>query len=79
MAQTQKISAGADPKSVLCLFFKQGHCSKGEKCKFSHDLSLENKAEKRSLYVDSRDTGLEEGRYLDAAPVLWHGPLKSVL
>ena len=59
VAQVQKVSAGADPKSVLCVFFKQGHCSKGEKCKFSHDLSLENKAEKRSVYVDSRD--LEEG------------------
>lgn len=59
VVQVQKVSAGADPKSVLCLFFKQGHCSKGDKCKFSHDLSLENKTEKRSLYVDSRD--LEEG------------------
>ena len=59
--QTQKISAGADPKSVLCLFFKQGACSKGDKCKFSHDLSLENKTEKRSMYVDSRDTELQEG------------------
>jgi len=60
--QTQKISAGADPKSVLCLFFKQGSCSKGDKCKFSHDMSLENKAEKRSMYVDSRDSeDLEAG------------------
>ena len=50
---------GADPKSVLCVFFKQGLCSKGNKCKFSHDLSLEGKAEKRSMYVDKRE--LEEG------------------
>ena len=55
----QKVSAGADPKSVLCLFFKQGLCKKGDKCKFSHDLTLEGKTEKRSMYVDSRD--LEEG------------------
>ena len=55
----QKVSAGADPKSVLCLFFKQGQCKKGDKCKFSHDLSLEGKSEKKSLYVDDRD--LEEG------------------
>ena len=55
----QKVSAGADPKSVLCLFFKQGQCKKGDKCKFSHDLSLEGKSEKRSMYVDKRD--LEEG------------------
>ena len=57
----QKVSAGADPKSVLCLFFKQGQCKKGDKCKFSHDLSMEGKSEKRSMYVDKRD--LEEGRY----------------
>ena len=55
----QKVSAGADPKSVLCLFFKQGQCKKGDKCKFSHDLTMEGKSEKRSLYVDKRD--LEEG------------------
>ena len=61
VAQVQKISAGADPKSVLCLFFKQGQCTKGDKCKFSHDLSLENKTEKRSIYIDSRDANLEEG------------------
>ena len=59
--QTQRISAGADPKSVLCLFFKQGQCTKGDKCKFSHDLSLEGKTEKRSMYVDKRDKELENG------------------
>ena len=52
----------ADPKSVLCVFFKQGQCMKGDRCKFSHDLSLERKTEKRNLYVDSRDT-LENGMY----------------
>ena len=56
-------SLDADPKSVLCVFFKQGQCMKGDKCKFSHDLSLERKAEKRNLYVDSRDVNLENGNY----------------
>lgn len=60
VASSQKLSAGADPKSVLCVFFKQGMCSKGDKCKFSHDLTLEGKAEKKSLYVDARD--LENGK-----------------
>lgn len=40
---------------MLCAFFKQGQCSKGERCKFSHDLALERKAEKRSVYCDMRD------------------------
>ncbi|KAG7283518.1 hypothetical protein CRUP_012578 [Coryphaenoides rupestris] len=56
----QKVSKGVDPKSVLCAFFKQGQCTKGDKCKFSHDLSLERKCEKRSLYVDERDDDLEK-------------------
>ncbi|CAF0752352.1 unnamed protein product [Adineta steineri] len=48
----QVIPAGTDPKSVLCMYFKQGSCTKGAKCKFSHDLAIERKAEKRSLYDD---------------------------
>ncbi|KAL0270599.1 UNVERIFIED_CONTAM: hypothetical protein PYX00_007954 [Menopon gallinae] len=52
---TQQIEKGTDPKSVLCTFFKQGQCSKGDRCKFSHDLSVERKVEKRSIYVDMRD------------------------
>lgn len=55
--QTQKIEKGADPKSIVCAFFKQGQCTKGDKCKFSHDLTIERKAEKRSLYCDMRDDG----------------------
>ncbi|CAH3113817.1 unnamed protein product [Porites lobata] len=51
----QKVSAGADPKSVVCAFFKQGQCSKGDKCKFSHNIALDRKGEKRSIYVDARD------------------------
>lgn len=51
----QTIGSKVDPKSVLCMFFKQGLCTKGDKCKFSHDLSVEAKAEKRSIYFDERD------------------------
>lgn len=51
----QKVEKGADPKSVLCAFFKQGNCGKGDKCKFSHDLAIERKAEKRDIYTDVRD------------------------
>nr|CAG4647348.1 EOG090X0C5B [Megafenestra aurita]SVE92616.1 EOG090X0C5B [Megafenestra aurita] len=51
----QKVEKGVDPKSILCAFFKQGTCGKGDRCKFSHDLEIERKAEKRSLYCDVRD------------------------
>lgn len=53
--QSQKIEKGTDPKSVVCAFFKAGHCGKGDRCKFSHDMAVERKVEKRSLYVDMRD------------------------
>lgn len=49
---------------MVCAFFKQGQCTKGDKCKFSHDLSLERKCEKRSVYIDARDEELEKGRLL---------------
>lgn len=63
--QTQKIEKGTDPKSVVCTFFKQGQCTKGDKCKFSHDLSIERKAEKRSLYCDMRDDDDKETDTMD--------------
>jgi len=53
----QQVAKGSDPKSILCAFFKQGTCGKGDKCKFSHDLTIERKAEKRSLYCDMRADG----------------------
>lgn len=56
---------GTDPKSVVCAFFKQGQCTKGDKCKFSHDLSVERKAEKRSLYCDMRDDDDKESDTMD--------------
>ncbi|KAF2856394.1 hypothetical protein T440DRAFT_413639 [Plenodomus tracheiphilus IPT5] len=58
--QIQKVPFGVDPKTVLCQFFKKGNCEKGKKCKFSHDLAIERKTEKRSLYTDSRDQEKEE-------------------
>jgi hypothetical protein len=53
--QIQKVPFGVDPKTILCQFFKKGHCDKGRKCKFSHDLDVERKQEKRSLYTDTRE------------------------
>ncbi|GAQ09878.1 translation machinery-associated protein 46 [Aspergillus lentulus] len=58
--QVQKVPFGVDPKTVLCVFYKQGNCEKGKKCKFSHDLNVERKAAKKDLYTDSRDAKTEE-------------------
>lgn len=51
----QKVPFGVDPKSVLCQAFKNGYCPKGNKCKFSHDLDIIRKTEKRDLYTDNRE------------------------
>lgn len=51
----QKVPKGTDPKSVLCAFFKAGQCTKGDKCKFSHDLNIGRKGEKRSMYDDGKE------------------------
>ncbi|KAG0001589.1 hypothetical protein BGZ79_004440 [Entomortierella chlamydospora] len=51
----QKVPFGVNPKTVLCAFFKAGTCTKGDKCKFSHDPNVERKTTKRDLYTDNRD------------------------
>ncbi|KAG0225723.1 hypothetical protein BGW42_004123 [Actinomortierella wolfii] len=51
----QKVPFGVNPKTILCAFFKQGTCQKGDKCKFSHDPNVERKTTKKDLYTDSRD------------------------
>ncbi|KAK5118223.1 hypothetical protein LTR85_008203 [Meristemomyces frigidus] len=64
----QKVPFGVDPKTVVCQFFKKGHCDKGKKCKFSHDLNVERRTEKKSLYTDTREgdeEGEEEGKKKD--------------
>jgi len=54
VAQT-KVPIGIDPKSVVCEFFKKGLCTKGDKCKYSHNFDQERKSEKIDLYTDRRD------------------------
>ncbi|KAK9463458.1 uncharacterized protein V1516DRAFT_619524 [Lipomyces oligophaga] len=54
--QTQKVPFGVDPKTVLCIFFKQGKCTKGAKCKFSHNLDVDRKTQKKDLYTDGRES-----------------------
>lgn len=55
----QKVEAGVNPKSVLCAFFKQGTCTKGDKCKFSHDMSLERKSATRNYYETEKEDKME--------------------
>ncbi|TFK36696.1 hypothetical protein BDQ12DRAFT_633557 [Crucibulum laeve] len=58
--QTQKVPFGVDPKTVLCAFYKAGHCEKGTKCKFSHDMNVGRKVEKKNLYEDNREEKLAD-------------------
>ncbi|KAK0512319.1 hypothetical protein JMJ35_005447 [Cladonia borealis] len=62
--QVQKVPFGVDPKTVVCIFYKQGNCEKGKKCKFSHDLAVERKGEKKNLYQDTRE-GDDEAKKKD--------------
>ncbi|PQE30919.1 Translation machinery-associated 46 protein [Rutstroemia sp. NJR-2017a WRK4] len=58
--QVQKVPFGVDPKTVLCQFYKKGHCEKGRKCKFSHDLNVERKTTKIDLAQDPRELEAEK-------------------
>ena len=51
----QKVPFGVDPKTVMCGYFKAGQCTKGDKCKFSHDPNIERKSAKINLYSDARE------------------------
>ncbi|XP_021888661.1 zinc finger CCCH domain-containing protein 11 [Carica papaya] len=54
-----KVPVGVDPKSIVCEFYKAGQCTKGFKCKFSHDLNVQRKGEKIDIYSDKRDQDKE--------------------
>lgn len=60
--QVQKVPFGVDPKTVVCIFYKKGNCEKGKKCKFSHDLEIERKTEKKNVYQDTRTEDEEKKR-----------------
>lgn len=51
----QKAPFGTDPKTIVCINFKNGHCKNGARCKFSHDSNAGRKVEKKDLYTDTRD------------------------
>jgi hypothetical protein len=56
----QKVPFGVDPKTLVCQFFKLGQCTRGNKCKFSHDLNIERKSQKIDLYTDARQEEKEK-------------------
>lgn len=58
---TQKVPFGVDPKTVLCAYFKEGQCTKGTRCKFSHNLEADRKTQKKDLYTDAREQEKEQG------------------
>ena len=68
------VPEGTDKKTILCEFFKHGCCAKSaEKCAFSHDLAINEKLAKRSLFenVDSIDEW--DQRKLEAVIKKKHG------
>lgn len=62
----QKAPFGVDPKTIVCINFKNGHCERGHKCKFAHDLMAGRKVEKKDIYTDTRDEkgDKKDGRYI---------------
>ncbi|KAB5582486.1 hypothetical protein GE09DRAFT_948542 [Coniochaeta sp. 2T2.1] len=78
-AQIQKVPFGVDPKTVVCIFYKKGNCEKGKKCKFSHDLEMERRTEKRSLYTDTRTEEEEEKKKVETSADWDEEKLKSVV
>ncbi|KDN43949.1 hypothetical protein K437DRAFT_236836 [Tilletiaria anomala UBC 951] len=55
-----KVPFGVDPKTITCEFWRAGKCDKDRKCKFAHSLDANRKAQKKDLYVDTREQEREE-------------------
>ena len=37
---------------MVCEYYRQGRCTKGHKCKYSHDLNVERKGGKIDLFTE---------------------------
>lgn len=53
--QMTEDGGAVDYKKTLCGYFKAGVCEKGKRCKYSHDMTLEDQKQSNiDYYVDPR-------------------------
>jgi len=55
----QVAPVGVNPKTILCIYFKKGHCQAGDNCKFAHDFEVEHKAQTKDMYTDTRELNID--------------------
>ena len=69
VVDNKKQEPGVDPKTILCQFFMQGTCKKGNKCRYSHDKTVLRKVNKIDMYTDVR----KDGSFFPSSVFsLWH-------
>ena len=78
-AMDQTVKAGVDPKMVLCAMFKIGNCNKGARCKFSHDLTIGRRVEKKDLYSEKEEDTMDQWDEEKLRSVIFskHGNLRT--
>uniref|UniRef100_A0A7S0Z840 Uncharacterized protein n=1 Tax=Ostreococcus mediterraneus TaxID=1486918 RepID=A0A7S0Z840_9CHLO len=71
---------GVDPKTILCEFFKHGCCAKtADKCKYSHQLDIAAREQKRSVFELPDEDSIEmwDQKKLEAVIARKHGAEKN--
>jgi ATP-binding cassette subfamily F protein 2 len=71
-----ELQPGVDPKTVLCEFFKHGCCAKtADKCKYSHQLDIATRQQKRSAFELPSEDSIEmwDQKKLEAVIARKHG------
>jgi len=54
----QEAEEGEDSKTILCAFFKEGVCKKGDNCIYSHDMNVNFNQGALDIYTDLRDVNM---------------------